>query len=105
MHTVSVYDSEENYGLDDFEPLLKHGETLEAVMSYYEQKGFDVALNQLIAFVKEASASVTAWPMQRFHQISKEVAGCPQNFWFLWDPLLLERPEWQWSLQKSLMER
>ena len=63
MHTVSVYDSEENYGLDDFEPLLKHGETLEAVMSYYEQKGFDVALNQLIAFVKEASASVTAWPM------------------------------------------
>ena len=63
MHTVSVYDSEENYGLDDFEPLLTHGETLEAVMSYYEQKGFDVALNQLTAFAKEAAASVTAWPM------------------------------------------
>ena len=63
VHTVSVYESEDNYGLDYFEPLLENGETQEAMMRYYERKGFDATLNQLIDFVKEASASVTAWPM------------------------------------------
>lgn len=63
IHTVSVYTSEENYGLDYFEPLLGNDGNQEAMLGYYERSGFDATLNQLIDLVKEASASVMAWPM------------------------------------------